>query len=131
SVDELAAAGYLKTLSADCAGTIALGQIKTCTVTNDDASAKLIVVKKVSNTHGGTKTPADFTLTVTGTSPSPASFPGADTPGTTVTLKAGAYGVDEVAVTGYAKSLSPDCTGTIAVGQTKTCTVTNDDVEPR
>jgi len=131
SVDEVAVAGYAKSLSADCAGTIAVGQEKTCTITNDDVPAKLIVIKKVTNTHGGTRTSADFTLTVTGNAPSPASFPGANGAGTTVALKPGAYSVDEVAVTGYAKSLSADCAGSIAAGETKTCTVTNSDVAPR
>ena len=131
SVDEVAVAGYAKSLSADCAGTIVPGQTKTCTVTNDDIAPKLTVIKKVSNTHGGTKAPGDFTLTVTGNAPSPASFPGADSPGTTVTIKAGSYSVDEVAAAGYAKSLSADCAGTIAAGQTKTCTVTNSDIAPK
>jgi hypothetical protein len=130
AVDEVAAAGYVKTLSPECSGTIAVGEIKTCTVTNQYAAATLVVVKKVHNLHGGTKTPADFTLTVAGTNPSPASFAGADAPGTTVTLKAGSYSVDEVAVAGYVKSLSADCAGTIAAGQTKTCTVTNSDTPP-
>jgi uncharacterized repeat protein (TIGR01451 family) len=127
SVSESGPAGYAASLSADCTGTIALGQTKTCTVTNDDVAPKLIVVKHVVNDEGGTKVAADFTMNVTGSSPSPASFAGVESPGTQVGLNAGAYNVTESGPTGYTASFSADCTGSIAVGQTKTCTVTNDD----
>ncbi len=133
SVDETSTlTTYAKTLSADCTGTIAAGQTKTCTVTNNDnppVITTLIVKKIVSNDNGGTKTSADFTMQVTGTNPSPASFPGSAT-GTSVTIVPGTYSVDEAAMTGYTKSFSADCTGTIAAGQTKTCTITNNDNPP-
>ncbi|OGT27859.1 MAG: hypothetical protein A2Z17_01365, partial [Gammaproteobacteria bacterium RBG_16_66_13] len=92
------------------------------------AKPQLIVIKHVINDNGGTATAADFMLTVTGDSPFPASFPGAESPGTTVTLNAGAYSVDEASLFGYTKTLSADCSGSITVGETKTCTVTNDDI---
>jgi hypothetical protein len=88
--------------------------------------AKLTVVKHVVNDNGGTKTAADFTMSVTGSSPSPSSFSGAESPGTSVNLNAGSYSVSESGpTTSYASSFSADCSGSIAVGQTKTCTVTN------
>jgi hypothetical protein len=90
----------------------------------------LHVIKHVVNDDGGSATAADFTLSVTGTGPSPASFPGAESPGTTVTLGAGSYNVAEMGPSGYTASFSADCTGTIAAGETKTCTVTNNDVAP-
>ncbi len=129
SVDESAATGYTKSLGADCSGTIAVGQNKTCTITNDDKPATLIVKKHVVNNNGGTKTAADFTINVTGASPSPASFAGNEN-GVSVTLNAGTYGVDEVAAAGYAKSADANCSGTLANGETKTCTITNDDIAP-
>jgi len=129
SVDEGAVSGYTKlSSSADCSGTIALGETKTCTITNDDQPATLKVIKHVINDNGGTKTASNFTMSVTGGSPSPASFPGAESPGTSVTLNAGSYSVDENTVTGYTKTeASADCSGTIENGQTKTCTITNND----
>ena len=129
SVTEAAVTGYASTLSADCSSTIAAGQTKTCTITNDDIQPKLIVIKHVINDNPtpGTATAANFTMTVTGTSPSPASFPGAESPGTTVALNAGSYSVGETGPTGYTSSLSTDCSGSIAIGETKTCTVTNND----
>jgi len=114
----------------DCAanGSITLlpGDNKTCTITNDDQAATLIVKKHVVNDNGGSKTAADFTLAVTGGSASPATFAGSET-GTTVTLNAGSYSVDEGAHDGYTKSADTACSGTIANGETKTCIITNDD----
>jgi uncharacterized repeat protein (TIGR01451 family) len=131
SVSESGPSGYAASLSADCAGTIAIGQTKTCTVTNDDVQPKLIVIKHVINDEGGTAVAADFTMNVTGPSAAPGSFPGAEAPGTQVALNAGAYTVTEAAKAGYVGSASADCAGTIAVGQTKTCTITNnDDIAP-
>jgi hypothetical protein len=126
SVDETAVAGYTKTLGTNCSGTIALGESKSCTITNDDQVARLTVIKHVINNNGGIKTAADFTLTVTGSSPSPVSFPGSEN-GSVVSLNAGSYSVDELAATGYAKTVGTTCSGTIALGESKTCTISNDD----
>ena len=90
----------------------------------------LIVIKNVINDNGGTALAGDFTITVTGNSPSPASFAGAAA-GTTVTLNAGTYSVSETGPSGYASTSSTDCAGTIAAGETKTCTITNDDISAR
>jgi len=128
SVSESSLAGYQQTsASADCSGTIALGEHKTCTIVNDDIGAKLIVIKKVVNDNGGTAVSGDFTMTVDDPGSNPPSFPGADTPGTQVSVDPGAYSVSEAGPAGYQMSQSADCSGTIALGQTKTCTVTNDD----
>src|SRR5204862_4474 len=128
-----AVTGYTQTsASADCAGTIVLGETKTCTIVNDDVQPKLIVINHVINDNGGTATAASFTTNVTGSSPSPASFPGAESSGTTVALNAGSYSVSASSVTGYAQtSASADCAGTIALGETRTCTIVNDDVQPK
>ncbi|MFC1663416.1 hypothetical protein ACFL04_04650, partial [Patescibacteria group bacterium] len=130
NVTETQLAGYADTYSADCSGTIALGETKICTVTNNDIAPELTVIKHVINDDGGTAVAADFTMNVTGTNVSNASFPGAEAPGTTVTLNQGAYSVDEDFYFGYAKTLGNDCSGTINVGETKTCTITNDDIAP-
>jgi hypothetical protein len=111
--------------------TLSGGQNITCTITNDDIAPQLTVIKHVVNDSGGTKTASDFTMNVTGTNVSDSSFPGAESPGTTVTLNAGSYSVSEGPVTGYAGNFSADCSGTITIGQTKTCTVTNDDIAPK
>ena len=68
SVDETGGgpAGYAKSIGAGCSGTIANGDSKSCTITNDDIPAKLTVIKKVTNEHGGTAAPGDFTMSITG-----------------------------------------------------------------
>ncbi len=88
------------------------------------------MIKHVVNDNGGTKKAGDFALTVSGPSPSPASFAGSEA-GTVVTLQPGPYAVNEAAVSGYTGSKSAGCSGTLAhSGDTATCTVTNNDVAP-
>ncbi|MDP1846264.1 MAG: hypothetical protein Q8K79_00615, partial [Solirubrobacteraceae bacterium] len=130
SVSEGAHDGYAVSYSADCTGTLAIGETKTCTVTNNDIAPVLTVVKHVVNDDGGTKPAADFSLTVDDPGTNPAAFDGAEAPGTDVAIDAGAYSVSEGAHDGYAVSYSDACTGTLAIGQTATCTVTNDDIAP-
>jgi len=106
---------------------IANGDSATCTITNNDQAGTLTVIKHVINDNGGTKVAGDFNITVTGNSPSPASFDGVESPGTTVTLNAGSYNVTENGHDGYTDSYSTDCTGTMTIGGSKTCTITNND----
>ncbi len=130
SVAENAHPGYDATFSADCTATIALGETKTCTVTNNDQAAHLIVTKVVVNDNGGTLTAASFSGTVSGvTTAAGNTWAGAST---NLTLtKVGNYSVAENAHPGYGATFSTGCTGTIALGETRTCTVTNDDLPPR
>ncbi len=123
-------ANYTTAFGEGCSGTLAhFGDTADCTITNTlKAAPKLTVIKHVVNDNGGTKAAADFTLTVTGSSPSPASFPGSEA-GTTVTLQPGPYAVNEAAVAGYSTTKAASCAGSLAhFGDTATCTVTNDDV---
>ena len=100
----------------------------TCTITNDDQPGTLHVIKHVINNNGGTRMASDFTMTVERHERIPsASFAGAESPGTTVTLNAGAYIVTRRGRVGYSESDSTDCSGAIALGETKTCTITNND----
>ena len=116
--------GWSTSYSSDCADgsvTVAYGDAKTCTVTNSKLP-QLIVIKQVV---GGVKSPSDFQISVSGNNASPASFPG-DSQGTIVTLQPGGYDVSENEDPHYVASYSTDCTdGTIAYGDTKTCTITN------
>jgi hypothetical protein len=89
----------------------------------------LIVIKHVVNDNGGTAVAGDFSMSTGGTNANPADgFAGEESPGTTVTLDAGSYNVTETGPSGYTALFSTDCSGSIAVGETKTCTVTNDDI---
>jgi hypothetical protein len=129
SVSETGPSGYSSSFSADCSGSIAAGETKTCTVTNDDVQPRLTVVKHVVNNFGGTAVASNFTMNVSAVNPSLASFAGSES-GTTISLDAGLYTVSEIIVSGYSLSLSADCSGSIAAGQTKTCTITNSDIAP-
>jgi hypothetical protein len=130
AVTEAGPDGYAASSSGDCSGTIALGDNLTCTITNDDRTGQLIVIKHVVNDDDGYAHADDFTLTVDRPgSQANASVTGAENPGTTIAVNAGAYSVTETGdFSGYTPSYSAGCTGTLTLGETKTCTVTNNDV---
>lgn len=68
---------------------------------------------------------------ITGTGLSSTAFAGAEIPGVTVTLDTGVYRVDEsVGPPGYVKTFSAGCAGIIALGESRTCTVTSDGIAP-
>jgi len=128
TASETVFAGYTAgSWGGDCAAdgtiTLALGDDKTCTITNDDNPATLTLNKIVTNDDGGTATQANFQ----------AKIDGGDVPWATAqSVGAGTFTASEVGVTGYTASVwSGDCaadgTVTIALGENKTCTITNDD----
>jgi hypothetical protein len=113
-------------LSAGFAGVISVGNC-----------GQLTVIKHMKNDNGGTAVAGDFTMTVAGNLPgggSSTSFAGKESPGTTESLLPGSFSVTESPnpKSGYyAGSTSGDCSGTIAAGDKKTCTITNDDIPPK
>ncbi|MEK7063581.1 MAG: hypothetical protein AAB955_02750 [Patescibacteria group bacterium] len=121
---------YAATISGDCAAdgtiTLAVGDVKACTITNNDIAPKLTVTKVLNFTHGGTKIVSDFQLLLDNVVNILS--------GVQNTLTAGAFTVGEVATLGYSGVVSGDCaadgTITLALGEVKTCTVTNSDVAP-
>jgi hypothetical protein len=105
---------------------VALGQSKTCTLTNSDQQAYITVVKVVTNNNGGSAAPNDFLLTLEGNAVSS---------GVAVPVNPGTYTAGETLVSGYSfVGFSGDCDSsgdvTVALGQSKTCTLTNDDIAP-
>jgi hypothetical protein len=134
-VTEASDPDYTTSYSADCTGTIGIGESKTCTVTNDDiappfeaTTGTLIVIKNLINAGSDDLLAGDFNLQVAqsnGESTSTQVIAG-NPEGAPVTLDAGDfYQVTEPDSLGYAASYSVDCSGTVEAGQTKTCTVTN------
>lgn len=89
--------------------------------------AYIFVVVQVVNDNGGTSNAGDFTVNLTAINPSANSFPGAET-GTLITADAGPYSISEIGPAGYLTTYSDYCSSTIAEGETKTCTITNNDV---
>ena len=116
--------GYALTMSGTCMGTVTTA-LQTCTLKNDDVAPQLIVIKHLVDQYNSGKTASNFTMNVTGTNVSSSSFAGAESPGTTVTLDAGSYSVNEGSHAGFDMTASADCAGTIQLGQVKTCTITN------
>ncbi len=145
-LDVICVSGYLPSFSADCRGKgdgpsgngnnngngNSAGSSLACTVTNTYlgplADTALTVVKNVINNNGGTLQPLDFTIHVTHPCGNVA-FQG-DAAGVVVPLRPGlAYTVTETLVTGYTPTYSAGCRGTLAVGEKRFCTITNDDID--
>jgi uncharacterized delta-60 repeat protein len=86
----------------------------------------IIVTTIVNNDSGGTLTASDFSYTVVASSPNPSTFTGSAT-GVSVTVNAGGYLINQSPRVGYLSTPDAGCSGTIASGETKNCTITNDD----
>ena len=101
-----------------------------CTFHNALDRGTLTVIKHVVNDDGGQLIASNFQINVTGNNPSQTTFAGSESPGTTISLDSGEYSVDETTVSGYQKTLSEDCSGTINDSESKVCTITNSDMAP-
>lgn len=111
--------------------TIVAGDTAVCTVNNDDTAAHLIVIKHVINDNGGVAVASAFSTTISGVTTAIPTAVGVESPGVdNILTSVGSYSVDEGVHSGYNETLSTDCSGTIALGETKTCTITNDDIPP-
>jgi hypothetical protein len=119
--------GYAMLASAGCAGTMESGERRTCVITANDVQPIVTVTTNVVNDHGGTASPADFSVIASGASPVPSAFPGSSV-GTTVALNAGPYVVDQAPPFGYSQQFSANCAGTAEVGDARTCVITADDI---
>jgi hypothetical protein len=121
--------------------TVALGESKTCTLTNDDIAPSLTLDKIVVNDNGGTAQESAWTLTANGGSAGTLSGAGAAGSADVVsgsTFKAGTYALSEsTGPYGYSagswscvKNGGSPVTGssiTLGVGDSATCTITNND----
>lgn len=136
TINEVPTPGYQGTISGDCdsLGQVTIGddQVKTCTITNDDIAPSVLptltVMKIVLNDedlhHRGTAHINDFNLFV-GTNPVQS--------GVTYQFNPGTYGITETGPQGYRASFSGACSAsgqiTLNFGDTKQCTITNDDID--
>ena len=110
--------------------TLALGESATCTINNDDQTAHLTLIKTVTTDNGGTAVAADWTLSANG--PTPIFGPG----GVSSDVNTGTYSLSESpGPAGYTAG-NWNCVGgtqngasvTLALGQSATCTINNDDI---
>ncbi|MEI7749771.1 MAG: VWA domain-containing protein [Candidatus Moraniibacteriota bacterium] len=129
TVTEPSVSGYETTYDNCKNVVIPNGETKTCTITNNDIPAHLIVIKHVNNNSDGTKSAGQFSTTISGVTTANPTANGSEAGVDNILTTVGSYTVDEGAHAGYEKSLSSDCTGTIALGETKTCIITNDDID--
>jgi LPXTG-motif cell wall-anchored protein len=130
--------------NSDSTGKVTLepGDNKTVTITNTytpvvtpgPAKATLHVIKHVVNDNSGIKKSSDFKLYVKSADNNDLEISEAGSElGKTYTLDAGTYVVSEGAFDGYTASYSgSDSSGkiTLAAGENKTVTITNNDVKP-
>ena len=129
-VTEEDAPGYAATYSADCVGTIGVGEKKTCTVTNNDippTQAIITVMKDLTNGYGGTTTFEDFSFVMTGyNSGSPVAFE-ADGTNEIIVTTAGDHSVVETSAPGYrmTDSVSCDMLTNVLLGFSYSCTLVN------
>ena len=141
TVSETSQAGYTAGIwEGDCAAdgtiTLALGENKTCTITNDDNEPSLTLQKIVVNDNGGGATPAAWTLAAAGLT----GFSGAGPiVANGASFDAGTYDLSESGgPAGYTASAwvciggsqTDGDTIVIGSGQNVLCTITNDDVPP-
>ncbi len=84
----------------------------------------------VKQVNGGPADASDFTMNVDANNPSQSSFPG-DESGTAVLVDVGSYTVTEDDQPNYIGSADAGCSGTIAAGETKICTITNTFAQPQ
>ena len=130
NVSETNLPGYAGTISGNCTpnGDIVLnvGDVASCTITNNDIAARITVTKVVINNDGGGAVVGDLPLFVDG---SPV------TSGVEIAVNAGVHNVSETNLPGYAGSISGNCTpnGDIVlnVGDVASCTITNNDIAAR
>jgi hypothetical protein len=125
TVSETEDDGYTATITGDCAAdgsvTLALGDDKSCTITNDDKPGTLIVKKVVDNENGGTLAADDFSFQVDGATAVDFEADGQND----LTVNAGTYDVTEPTVAGYTTSYD-NCTDVVVTnGGSATCTITN------
>lgn len=131
-------AGYTTTYSPNCSAVqVPAGGSATCTITNNDQAAALTLVKQVTTNSGGDALATDWRLTATSDPGGIKVIDGATTgtPAATSPVNAGTFDLSESGPGGYSPSswvctagTMPDGdTVTLALGQSATCTITNDD----
>ena len=118
---------FNSTIGGDCnsSGVVALvpNQTKTCSITNEEKLAYLTVNKIVTN-HGGSKTSADFAPYKVGVTTVSLATPTA--------FDSGTYTISEATSSTHLQTFSGDCNSsgivTLASGNSKTCTITNEEI---
>jgi hypothetical protein len=119
--------GYGYQSGTNCTGNISAGQTVTCTITATAGGTSFVNVSvNVQNRYGGTRSPSDFVITVSGQNPSVTTLNGSV--GTTqVSMGPGSYSINVATLGGYGASRSEGCSGTINAGEYRSCVITVSD----
>ncbi|MCC7357059.1 hypothetical protein IT408_00960 [Candidatus Uhrbacteria bacterium] len=105
------------------------GETRTCHITANDIASKVIIKKVVTNDNNGKRNASSFKARVLNNNSKTAWFNlTADEAGIEKAIVPGTFEVKEQNYSRYAKTYSEECSGTIDLGETKTCTITNDDI---
>jgi len=112
----------------DAQGNVTLGpgESKTCEITNDDQTGRLIVVKVLTNDDGGNATKDDFSYKVNDGS---SVFFESDGQNESL-VDSGNYTIVEDSETGYVTTYDNCDNIFVPNGGSVTCTITNDDIAP-
>lgn len=139
SVTETVPSGWTQVSNTCTNVVVGAGETEVCTITNRKEPT-ITVVKMVVNDDGGTATSSDFMIHVhdmsgTTTVDVAGSPQVGSTSGTTYTVAPGLYHVAETGgPADYSMTVGGDCAAdgsiTLAAGDDKTCTVTNNDIAP-
>ena len=129
--------GYSPSYSEDCNGTIGIGDVKSCTITNDDIAPTLRLVKEVIKDNGGNAFPEDWTLfAIAGEEES--IIDSGDSEEFHTAIAGITYTLSESDTpSGYSAS-GWSCDGgslegdelVLGLDEDVTCTITNDDIQP-
>jgi predicted ribosomally synthesized peptide with SipW-like signal peptide len=132
TITETGVSGYVASFSGDCDAngevTLAAGDVKTCTITNNDLPANITLIKNVINNNGGSATSnSAWGLKIDGnTVPNNTSVAvNANTPH--LINETGRPGYHFVSITGAGCPASTSTPIILNEGQSITCTITNDD----
>jgi len=125
SVEETVPSGWMQVTNTCTDVVVAAGETETCVITNAKLPT-LTLMKTVVNDNGGTAVAADFQAKVDG---------GDVAWNSAQMLTVGTHTASETVLAGYsAGAWSGDCaadgTITLAAGDDKVCTITNDDIPP-
>jgi hypothetical protein len=131
---------FVSPTSADMQGIFEAIGAKVCPAiavapTPPPTTATLYIITHVINDDGGLKQSSDFTSLLSAINPYPigtpaGSYTGQDSPGVVLTVDPGSYSVDQTSLSGYTKDLGVGCSGILTAGDTKTCTITDNDIPP-
>ncbi|MFZ2663856.1 MAG: SdrD B-like domain-containing protein [Patescibacteria group bacterium] len=131
TVTEPSVGGYSTTYSNCTSVNVPAGGTATCTITNDDQAPTITLIKSVTNDNGGNAGGNDFGLTI-GESPATSGVAYPVMANTSIAIsEAGLPGYSFVSITGNGCPSSLGGTVTLNEGQNITCTITNDDIQPK